>query len=271
MPYTSHPPGTQTLHVTTTHATPNTTGPALVLLHGVYMDSSLWDRALPLLPTTRTIRMDMPSHGASPDMPAGASLDDHVAAVAATLDTVGVESAVVVGHSWGGMVGLRLAHGRPDLVAGLVLSNTPLLRVRGSSRTGFHAQRLLLGAGLPPKRYGRLAAGALLGAAHRARHPEDVAALADRTRRMGRHRLRETLRSVLLEPADALHLLRTLPVPWAAVAGEDDYVLSGRLRAALAPTGRLHIAQGSHTTPLEDPEALAATTGRLLADLIPPT
>lgn len=258
------------LAAASTGPAPDAAGPVLVLLHGVFMDSSLWDRVLPLLPAHRTIRLDMPSHGASPDMPAGASVADHVTAVASSLDALGVRGAVVLGHSWGGMVGLRLAHHRPDLVTGLVLANTPLLRVRGGARLGFHAQRLLLSAGLPSAVYGRMAAAALIGLAHRVAHPEDVDAVAGRARRMGRVRLSETVRSVLLEPHDALDLVATSPVPWIAVAGEQDYVLAGGVRETLDATGRLQVARGAHTTPMEDPDALAVAVGSLLAALADP-
>jgi 3-oxoadipate enol-lactonase len=253
------------LHVTITDDTSGAAAPVLVLLHGVFMDSTLWDAVLPLLPGTRTIRLDMPSHGASPDMAPGASLADHVTSVAATLDALGVRGAVVAGHSWGGMVALRLAHRRPDLVAGLVLSNTPLKRVRGATRLGFGLQRLLLAAGLPPRLYGRMAGGALIGTGYRTAHPDDVSALARRTDAMGRRRLRETLRSVLLEPEDALDLLPSLTMPWTAVAGAQDYVLSDEVRETLTSAGRLEVSRGGHTTPLEDPAAAAGAIRSVIA------
>lgn len=258
---------TTPLHATITEGTDGTPERTLVLLHGVFMDSTLWARVLPLLPCGPTIRIDMPSHGDSPDLPQGASLDDHVRAVAATLDHLGVRGAVVTGHSWGGMVALRLAHMRPDLVGGLALSNTPLQRVRGAARAGFHAQRLLLAAGLPPRLYGRLAAGSLLGVAHRVSHPEDVAALARRADRMGRLRLRETIRSVLLEPEDAVEVLRSTQVPWRAVAGEQDYVLNKAVREVLGRDLRLRVARGGHTTPLEDPTAIVEAIHGVQSDL----
>jgi pimeloyl-ACP methyl ester carboxylesterase len=79
--------------------------------------------------------------------------------------------------------------------------------------------------------------------------------------------LRETLRSVLLEPKDVIDLLRSTPVPWAAVAGTQDYVLAGGVRETLDPTGRLHVASGGHTTPLEDPAAVATAIRSVAADL----
>ena len=48
-------------------------------------------------------------------------MDDFAAATAAVLEAEGVDGAVVAGHSLGGLVALRLARTRPDLVRGLLL------------------------------------------------------------------------------------------------------------------------------------------------------
>lgn len=232
----------------------------LVFLHGVFMDHTLWDR-IPL----DGLRLDMPWHGAGTDLPADATMQDHCADIAGQLDRCRITGAVLVGHSWGGMVALRLAEQRSDLVAGLVLVNTPLRRVTGLTRAGFHAQRAILGLGFPPGWYGRMAARSLISAEHRKRNPRAAASLAERTSAMGRARLRATLRSVLLEPTDAVEKLEALPQPWAAVAGAQDYVLGGGMRQRLEASGRLTVARGSHTSPREDPDTVTGVIRGLLA------
>lgn len=234
--------------------------PPVVFLHGVFMDHTLWDAVVDDLGdrrlTGRLVRLDMPGHGDSAPMAAGATLDDHVSAVAETLDAAGIRGAILVGHSWGGMVAVRLAAQRTDLVSGVVLSNTPLRRTAGVGRLGFALQRVLLRAGFPLGWYGRMAARALIGSAHRAREPRDAAALASRMRRLGRRQADRTLRSVLLEPTDSLDLVADLGVPWVAVAGRDDYVIADGVAARLAALGELRVVDGAHTTPLEQPAAL---------------
>ena len=71
----------------------------------------------------RIIAFDRPGHGWS-DRPGGradASPVRQAALIAEALSTMGVERAVVVGHSWSGALATRLALDAPDLVAGLVL------------------------------------------------------------------------------------------------------------------------------------------------------
>ena len=100
-------------------------GPALVLLHCLGMDATLWDHLLPLLPPgLRLIRPDMRGHGQS-DVPAppysmGALIRD----LERLLDHLQVKDAVLLGLSIGGLIAQGLAVKRLDLVRGLILSNT---------------------------------------------------------------------------------------------------------------------------------------------------
>ena len=235
----------------------------IAFLHGVFMERGLWDDVIESLNDVSVVTIDMPGHGTAPALAPDLSLDDHVRAVAEAFDEMDIANVLLVGHSWGGMVALRLAHLRPDLVRGIVFSNTPLLRVRGAGRTGFGAQRLMLALGLPAGFYGRMAARALIGQGHRAAHPEDTRALALRLERMGRQTIREIIRSVLLEPGDAIELLETLPVPWTFVAGTDDYVLENGVADAIRRAGHLETVPGGHTTPLEDPTSVARAISRM--------
>lgn len=244
-----------------THATGSGTNP-VVFLHGVFMDHTLWDDVVDRLDGPE-IRFDMPGHGASAPMPAGSTLDDHVASVIAELDGLRVGKPIIVGHSWGGMVAIRLATQRSDLVGGLVLTNVPLRRTRGTTRFGFWMQRALLAAGFPLGIYARLAARSLMGDRYRKQRPDAVEALETRMKRMGRRQVDETLRSVLLEPGDAVDLVAELEVPWVAVAGRDDYAIADGVAAALRELGDLHVVDGAHTTPLEQPQAIVDVIERI--------
>lgn len=73
--------------------------------------------------TRRVIAFDRPGHGWS-DRPGGRADADpgrQAALIREALSAMGVQRAVVVGHSWSGALATRLALDAPDLVAGLVL------------------------------------------------------------------------------------------------------------------------------------------------------
>jgi 3-oxoadipate enol-lactonase len=100
-------------------------GPAVVFVNSLGTDLRVWDDVLPRLPAgLRLIRYDKRGHGLSALEPASRTVQAHSADLAAVLDQLRVQAALVVGLSIGGMIGQTLAVTRPDLVAGLVLLDT---------------------------------------------------------------------------------------------------------------------------------------------------
>lgn len=100
-------------------------GPAVVLLHGLGLDGTLFDAALPHLPAgLRLIRPDLRGHGASDVPPAPYGMGAMIRDVERVMDHLRLRDAVVVGVSLGGLIAQGLAVKRLDLVRGIVLSNT---------------------------------------------------------------------------------------------------------------------------------------------------
>jgi len=100
-------------------------GAPVVFANSLGTDFRIWDRVIPLLPSTlRILRYDMRGHGLT-DAPEGAYyMGDLVADAAALMDATGFRDAAFVGLSIGGVVAQGLAAERPDLVRAAVLSNT---------------------------------------------------------------------------------------------------------------------------------------------------
>jgi pimeloyl-ACP methyl ester carboxylesterase len=97
-------------------------GDPIVLLHGFGGAASNWTLVAPrLAERANVIVPDLPGHGGSSALPAPPeTLDPFADRVAHLL----AEPALVVGHSLGGVVALRLAVRRPELVRGLVLAGS---------------------------------------------------------------------------------------------------------------------------------------------------
>jgi pimeloyl-ACP methyl ester carboxylesterase len=99
-------------------------GPPLVLLHGVGTSAGEWSWVLPGLARNRRVyAVDLPGYDGSYEPP------DYAPAFTATfigsfLDAAGIESAVVVGNSFGGLSALHLALSEPARVSALVLSDS---------------------------------------------------------------------------------------------------------------------------------------------------
>lgn len=97
-------------------------GIAVVMLHGYSDTHRSFDLVRPLLPRAwRVIAVTQRGHGHSDKPQSDYAMDDFAGDVTALLDALGIERAVLVGHSMGAAVALRVAADRPDRVAGLAL------------------------------------------------------------------------------------------------------------------------------------------------------
>lgn len=124
------------------HAVEIGTGPAIVLVHGVTLAAEVWCRQLQVLGAThRVIAVDVRGHGQS--VAGHDGFTGGMARLASDLrqvfDALDVESAVLVGHSMGGMIALQLVVDAPPnwtrrRIGGLALVDTsagPLAGSRG--------------------------------------------------------------------------------------------------------------------------------------------
>jgi pimeloyl-ACP methyl ester carboxylesterase len=97
-------------------------GPPLLLVHGY--GGAAWNFAelAPLLHGRRLLIPDLPGHGASAPLPAAPTLAGFADVLADLCVERGIAQVDVLGHSLGGVVGLRLAERRPQLVRRLLLA-----------------------------------------------------------------------------------------------------------------------------------------------------
>src|SRR5688572_10821002 len=97
-------------------------GTPMVLLHGYTDSRRSYDRILPLLPASfRVLAVTHRGHGNSSKPDTGYAPSDFAADLAAFLDAMRIESAVIVGHSMGSTVAQRFAIDYPSRARALVL------------------------------------------------------------------------------------------------------------------------------------------------------
>jgi pimeloyl-ACP methyl ester carboxylesterase len=97
-------------------------GPPVALVHGLGGAASNWIELAPeLARSNRVVAVDLPGHGGSAPLPALPNLEPFADRLGLVLEHEAAVPAVVIGHSLGCLVALRLAMRRPELVRGLVL------------------------------------------------------------------------------------------------------------------------------------------------------
>lgn len=121
---------------------------AVIALHG-------WGRTggdfHTILRGHNALALHLPGFGPTAPPPTPWSPADYADSLAAALQ--GTQPVIVVGHSFGGRVAVRLAARHPERVRALVLTGVPFTRVSGPSRSAlaFRLGRALHTAGLLPE------------------------------------------------------------------------------------------------------------------------
>ncbi|HEY7727044.1 MAG TPA: alpha/beta fold hydrolase [Candidatus Eisenbacteria bacterium] len=108
--------------------------PPLVLIHAIGSDRSEWDAvAARLLSRHRIITVDLPGHGAS-RLGDGVRVATVAEALNRTLEALAVRPAVLVGHSYGGLVALAVAAEHPRRALGVAVVDIPAYNPADSAR-----------------------------------------------------------------------------------------------------------------------------------------
>ncbi|HEX3978402.1 MAG TPA: alpha/beta hydrolase [Solirubrobacteraceae bacterium] len=100
----------------------DTGAPLVLAIHGITSTSRTWLAAARALGDRATLlAVDLRGRGRSAGLAPVVGLDAHVRDMVAVLDAVGLERAVVVGHSLGAYIAARLAISHPQRIQRLVL------------------------------------------------------------------------------------------------------------------------------------------------------
>jgi pimeloyl-ACP methyl ester carboxylesterase len=258
--------------------------PSLVLCDGIGCDGFIWKYLRrDLGDGHRMVHWNYRGHGRTPPPrdPRRIGIADVVEDLGAVLADSGTERAVVFGHSMGVQIALEAYRRLRGRVVGLVLlcgaSGHPLRTFKGSNR---------LERWLPTMRFALARAPGLTNRIWHALLPTGLAhRIATRTEINGELILREDfmpyleglcrvdlgLFTAMLAEAgrhSADELLPTIDVPVLIVAGErDGFTPARRSRAmhqAIPGAELLMLADGTHTAPLERPDAVTRAVSAFL-------
>lgn len=105
------------------HVRSQGTGKPLLILHGLYGSGMNWNRIARTLARSRAVHLpDLRNHGQSPHDP-DMTYPAMAADILALMDTLGLETASVLGHSMGGKVAMQLALTYPERIQGLLVAD----------------------------------------------------------------------------------------------------------------------------------------------------
>lgn len=108
-------------------------GPALVFLHGVGLRSEAWNRLTEKLKDQFSIHaLDLPGHGDSNGLSAGAELKDYSNLIIDYIKTID-QPVVLAGHSMGAMIALDIAIRSPEAIKSVAALNAIFRRTSAAS------------------------------------------------------------------------------------------------------------------------------------------
>ena len=109
---------------------------AVLFLHGWRSNATVWQKAMETLSTQgfTTYALDLPGFGNSQNPLRAFSVGDYADVVSAYMEKLGIQTACVVGHSFGGRIGIVLAAAHPPLVSKLVLVDSAGVREKNLKR-----------------------------------------------------------------------------------------------------------------------------------------
>lgn len=250
--------------------------PAIVLLHGLLFDGSMWrGQVEPLSLLGRVLVFDGFGHGKS-DV-TSFMLEEHADALLEAFDTLGVKRAMIVGLSWGGMLGMRIALRNPERLVGLVLLDTSADRETWLGRLRYRAFVVMHEAvGMSFRVFSSLIAPVIFAPRTIREHPEIVNAMYRRAagfvpRGIGRAGLAVVVTRTVLSDDQ----LRTIALPTLVLCGKEDAATtpdkSERIARAI-PGARLAFIDGvGHSSVVEDPAAVNAHLVPFVADTLAAT
>jgi pimeloyl-ACP methyl ester carboxylesterase len=209
----------------------------------------------------RVLVVDGPGHGES-DVPAAPfTMEACADAARAVLEAFGVARSIVIGSSWGGIVGVYLALRHPTSVDRLVLLNVPFDMPKGARALSSHMIVMLTKLLAPGRFFARGVARSMFASRTWREQPEVVEAFVAALGKAKRVGLVRAGRSVLIDRRSVLPLLPELRVPVLVVAGEEDglYAAASLERAAAVIQGARFelVPRTGHLTAMEAPQATA--------------
>jgi pimeloyl-ACP methyl ester carboxylesterase len=241
------------------------------MVHGFGVESLLYAQSLARLVGLgfRVIALDVPGHGDTESVGACTSLAGYCDLIERTVERLGVQRAVFMGHSMGGRLVAEVAARAPDRAIALVLLDP----IAGAAWDSLR----------PWLRWFPPALG-LYGAAAVVDVASTLPAMVDARQaiKIG-SRVRRSVWSLVTEPwnglmagaavlraapsIDALDVVGAAGVPSVVVQGADDLLVPER--AARDAATRLHatyvlVERGRHSWMVRDPEALPAIVEELL-------
>jgi haloalkane dehalogenase len=251
--------------------------PAVLLVHGYPESSHMWIPALNALAARGlyAVAPDLPGYGDTPPGASGTNTwERHVETLEDLREHLDIEKVALVGHDWGGLIGLRWACDHPDNVWAIVASDTGFFPdgkwhdMAQAMRTPGQGEQVI--DAVTREAFGQMLSSVSSGIGSRAAD-EYFKAYADERRRRGHLELYRSGDFSKLEAYEGR--LAAIGVPFLALWGENDPfapVAGAHRFAKEIPGVRVEVIEGTGHFVFDDaPERAAEVLAGFLDEVAP--
>ena len=241
----------------------------LVLIHAFPLDAGMYGSLREQLPSDwQVIAPNLPGFGGTPVADAEPSLDVYADHVAAELDRLGVDQAMVGGTSMGGYVVMALCRRHPERVAGLALIDTKAVADLEAAADGRRAMADRLASEQSAAALVEAVMPKLLGATSFATRTDLVSSVQSQVAACAPDAAAWAQRAMAARP-DSLQTLAGMSVPAVVVVGEEDVLTvpaeSVKMAESMVDARLVAIPAVGHLTPVEAPDDVAVALRHLQA------
>lgn len=233
----------------------------IILVHGFPLDRTIWEPVAGYLePFSRVICPDLRGYGRSPQAD-GYRMESFAGDLVALMDRLGIESAILAGHSMGGYISLAFARDYPHRLAGLALVTSQAAADLPERREA----RYQLASEVEKRGVEAVVDASL---AKYSPNPDVLAFTKTLMLKASPEVVAGSLRG-MAERSDMTGLLEKLDLPALIIAGEVDELIAPRRSeemAGLLPQGELVVIPGGgHMAMIEAPRLVADALHKLIS------
>ena len=245
-------------------------GRPFVLLHGFPFNRSMWrEQAEALSATCRVITPDLRGQGETSAAAGPATMEEMAEDLAALLDELNIERAVVGGLSMGGYVVLAFLRAHPERVGALVLADTRAQAdTDDARRTREETARRALAEGMEP--IADVMLPKLLAPATRERRPDVVARVREMILGTKPEGAAAALRGMAAR-RDQTDLLEAINVPTLIIVGSEDAITppadAEAMHAKIEGSRLVKIEGAGHVSNVERPDEFNRALAEFLSGL----
>ncbi len=241
-------------------------GPPVLFVHGFPLDRTMWRHMAAPLTGRQRIAPDLRGLGMSDAPEGGYFIEEYADDMAALLEQLGIERAVVCGLSMGGYVALEMVRRHRHRLQGLILMSTRATADGPEAKAGRDEMIQLVQRQGPATLVDRMLPKLL--------SPETLGTMPDVVERVRTMIAGSPAAGIIgaltamKERGDSTDLLRGIDFPTLVVAGREDQLIpleSSRSMAEQIPDSHFTVIAGAgHLAPMEQPIATSRVVGEFL-------